>query len=65
MGKGEESGGKLIDLWLEKKMIVGNKFFEKGIYKFIWVSGIHGHKSFLNLILVKMVIEIYFRMSLC
>ena len=48
-----ENGRKLIELSAEKKLSAGNKFFEEeDILKFTWVSGVDGHKSLLDLIVV-------------
>ena len=46
-----ETGRKLIEMCTEKRLSVGNMFFDKkDIYKFTWASGVDDHKSLLDII---------------
>ena len=49
-----ENGRKLIELCTEKRLSVGNTFFEKNdIHKFAWVSGVDDHKTLPELFLMQ------------
>ena len=49
-----ENGRKVIELCTEKRMCVGNSFFEKkDIHKFSWTIGVDDHISLLDFIVVQ------------
>ena len=49
-----ENGRKLIEMCTEKKLGLGNTFFEKkDIHKFTWVSGVDDRKGLLDFIVVQ------------
>ena len=49
-----ENGRKLIEMCTEKRLSLGNTFFEKkDIRKFIWVRGVNNRESLLGFIVVQ------------
>ena len=49
-----ENGRKLIEMCTEKRLSLGNTFFEKkNIHQFTWVSGVDDRKRLLDFIVVQ------------
>ena len=49
-----ENGRKLIDMCTQKRLSLGNTFFEKkDLHKFTWVNGVDDRKGLLDFIVVQ------------